>query len=138
MNEVFGNLSAFKFIIFDEVSEEKQREIIAEMNLVTDHNFIDVLRTNTLEKTKIVSVRENGNVVTQAIIFNSTLAKTTVFYLRGRFDPDRIREISQTNQFENLSNKLINGSRSNSNIAICKASSNISLFWIRSLLSKNL
>ena len=77
------------------------------MNLVTNNNFTDVLRTNTIEKRKIVSVKEDGNVVTQAIIFNSTLAKTSVFYLKGRFDPDKIKELSKTNQFENLSSKLI-------------------------------
>ncbi len=77
------------------------------MNLVTTDNFTDILRQNTLEKTKIISVKEDGDVVTQAIIFNSTLAKTSVFYLKGSFDPNKIKAISETNQFENLSNKLI-------------------------------
>jgi hypothetical protein len=35
------------------------------------------------------------------------LAKTSVFYLKGRFDPNRIKELSETNQFENLSSKLL-------------------------------
>jgi hypothetical protein len=107
INDLFGNISGLKFISFDAISKEKQQLLISEMNLVTDNNFTDIFRENTIEKTKIVSVRENGNVVTQAIIFNSTLAKTSVFYLRGNFDPNKIREISKTNQFENLSSKLI-------------------------------
>lgn len=107
INNLFGNVNGFKFITFDAISEEKQRLLISEMNLITDNNFTDILRKNTVAKTKIVSVKENGNVVTQAIIFNSTLAKTSVFYLKGRFDPNRIKELSETNQFENLSSKLI-------------------------------
>ena len=107
INNLFGNISGLKFISFDAISKEKQQLLISEMNLVTDNNFTDIFRENTIEKTKIVSVRETGNVVTQAIIFNSTLAKTSVFYLRGNFDPNKIREISKTNQFENLSSKLI-------------------------------
>ena len=107
INSLFGNVRDFKFITFDEISRAKQNELISEMNLITDNNFTDVLRKNTIENTKIVSVKENGNIVTQAIIFNSTLAKTSVFYLKGNFDSNRIRELSRTNQFENLSSKLI-------------------------------
>lgn len=107
INDLFGNVHDFKFITFDAISKEKQHSLIVEMNLVTNNNFTDILRKNTLDKTKIVSVKENGNVVTQAIIFNSTLSKTSVFYLKGRFNPNKIKELSETNQFENLSSKLI-------------------------------
>lgn len=107
INDLFGNVRDFKFITFKDISTEKQTQLISEMNSVTNDNFTDVLRTNTVEKRKIVSVKEDGNVVTQAIIFNSTLAKTSVFYLKGRFNPDKIKELSKTDQFENLSSKLI-------------------------------
>ncbi len=107
INSLFNNVTDFKFITFNNISKEKQTELINEMNLVTANNFTDVLRKNTLEKTKILSVKENGDVVTQAIIFNSTLEKTSVFYLKGRFNPNRIKELSDTNQFENLSSKLL-------------------------------
>lgn len=107
INDLFGNVRDFKFITFDDISKEKQNSIISELNLITENNFTDILRKNTEEKTKIVSVKEDGNVVTQAIIFNSTLSKTSVFYLKGRFDPNRIQELSETNQFEKLSSKLI-------------------------------
>ena len=107
INSLFNNVRDFKFITFNEISKAKQTELINEMNLVTANNFTDVLRKNTLEKTKILSVKEDGDVVTQAIIFNSTLKKTSVFYLKGRFDPNRIKELSESNQFENLSSKLL-------------------------------
>lgn len=107
INSLFGNVKDFKFITFNEISTFKQQQLINEMNLVTDNNFTDMLRSNQPEKTKIVSVKEDGDVVTQAIIFNSTLAKTSVFYLKGRFDPNKLRQLSEGNQFENLSNKLI-------------------------------
>ena len=107
INDLFGNVRDFKFITFSKISREKQNLLITEMNLVTDNNFTDILRKNTSVKTKIVSVKEDGDVVTQAVIFNSTLAKTSVFYLKGRFNPNRIKELSETNQFESLSNKLI-------------------------------
>ena len=107
INGLFGNVRDFKFITFKDVSSVKKTQLINEMNLVTANNFTDILRTNTLDKTKIISVKENGDVVTQAIIFNSTLVKTSVIYLKGRFDPNQLKQLSENNQFENLSNKLI-------------------------------
>ena len=104
---LFGNVKDFKFITFNDISSLKQQNLIQEIDLVTTNKFTDILRTNTVEKTKIISVKEDGDVVTQAIIFNSTLAKTSVFYLKGRFDPNTLKQLSETNQFENLSNKLI-------------------------------
>ena len=107
INGLFGNVRDFKFITFKDVSSVKKTQLINEMNLVTANDFTDILRTNTLDKTKIISVKENGDVVTQAIIFNSTLVKTSVIYLKGRFDPNQLKQLSENNQFENLSNKLI-------------------------------
>lgn len=107
INSLFGNVKDFKFITFTDISALKQQTLIQEMNLMTNNNFTDILSTNTVGKTKIISVKEDGDVVTQAIIFNSTLAKTSVFYLKGRFDPNKLKQLSETNQFENLSSKLI-------------------------------
>ena len=107
LNTMYGNVKDFKFITFKNITKEKQQTLIQEMNLVTTNNFTDILRTNEVDKTKIISVKEDGEVVTQAIIFNSTLAKTSVFYLKGRFDPNQLKQLSEKNQFENLSDKLI-------------------------------
>lgn len=107
INSFFGNVNDFKFITFTDISPQKQQELIQEMNLVTANGYADILRKNTKEKVKILSVVEDGAIVKKAIVFNSTLAKTSVFYLKGNFDPNRIRELSETNQFESLSNKLL-------------------------------
>ncbi|MFK8059412.1 MAG: DUF4252 domain-containing protein [Polaribacter sp.] len=107
INGLFGNVRDFKFITFKDISKVKQQTLIQEMDLVTANKFTDILRTNSVEKTKIISVKEKGAIVTQAIIFNSTLAKTSVIYLKGNFDPNQLKKLSETNQFEDLSNKLI-------------------------------
>ena len=107
INSLIGNVKDLKFITFNEIDALKQQQLIEEVNLVTDNNFTDMLRSNQPEKTKILSVKEDGDVVTQAIIFNSTLAKTSVFYLRGRFDPLKLKKLTEENKFEDLSNKLL-------------------------------
>lgn len=107
INSLFGNVRDFKFITFNEISAAKQINLIDELDLVTNDKFTDILRQNSPEKSKIISVKENGDVVTQAIIFTSTLQKTTVFYLKGNFDPNQLKQLSETGQFDNLSNKLM-------------------------------
>ena len=107
MDGVFSNIHDFKFITFNKITPSKQLELIHQMNLVTATRYTDILRQNTPERTKILSVIEAGYVVKQAIVFNSTLEKTSVFYLKGSFDPNQLRKISETNQFEELSTKLL-------------------------------
>ncbi len=107
VNSLFSNVKDFKFLTFKELTKDKQQKLIEEMNLVTNDRFTDILRVNKIDKTKIVSVLEVGAIVKQAIIFNSTLNKTSVFYLKGNFDPNQIKKISEANQFEDLSNKLL-------------------------------
>ena len=68
INDLFGNVNDFKFITFSEISREKQNLIISEMNLVTDNNFTDILRSNAAEKTKIVSVRFANLIISLSLI----------------------------------------------------------------------
>ena len=108
INSFFRNVYDFKFITFTDISSQKQQELVKEMNLITANGYSDILRKNTRDKVKILSVvEEDSTIVKKAIIFNSTLAKTSVIYLKGYFDSNQIRELSETNQFEYLSNKLI-------------------------------
>ncbi|MCH3882863.1 MULTISPECIES: DUF4252 domain-containing protein [Tenacibaculum] len=108
MGGVFDNIQDFKFITFNEIDAAKQGELINQMGLVTTNKYTDILRENKVDKTKILSVVEDGDVVKEAIIFNSTLAKTSVFYLKGSFDPNTLKEISEKDQFDQLSTKLLN------------------------------
>jgi len=107
MNGLFSNIQDFKFLTFNEISSEKKALLIQQMNAVTASNYKDILRKNTEEKTKIVSVIEDGDKVSEAIIFNTTLAKSSVFYLKGSFDPNTLKKVSETDGFENLSSKLL-------------------------------
>ena len=103
---MFDNLSDFKFITFNNSSTQYQKGLIDEMNIVASNKFTDMYRKNTIENTKIISVKEFGNVITEAIVFDSKPEKTTVFYLKGQFDPDKIRTFSDDNTFDSFSEKL--------------------------------
>ncbi|MCF7567786.1 hypothetical protein L3X37_05335 [Sabulilitoribacter arenilitoris] len=68
---VVGNISDFKYIKIKNINTVKRQSIIAEINQVTNSGFTDMFRKNELINTRIISVREAGIVVTDAIIFNS-------------------------------------------------------------------
>jgi hypothetical protein len=103
---MFDNLTDFKFITFNNTSSQSQKSIINDMNIVASSKYIDMYRRNTVENTKIISVKELGNVVTEAIVFDSKINKTTVFYIKGKFDPDKIKAFSDDATFDDFTKKL--------------------------------
>lgn len=112
---MFNDLADFKFITFNNSSELYQKQLINEMNMVASNKYTDMFRKNTVENTKIISVKELGNIVTEAIVFDSKPTKTTVFYLRGKFDPDRIKAFSNDSIFSSFSQNLQAQYQSNMN-----------------------
>jgi len=103
---MFDNLTDFKFITFNKTTPAYQQNLITEMNVVANNSYTDMFRKNTVENTKIISVKEFGNVVTEAIVFDSKVNKTIVFYIKGKFDPDKIKVFSDDATFDDFSKKL--------------------------------
>ena len=103
---MFDNLSDFKFITFNNTTPVYKKNLISEMNVVANSKFTDMFRKNTVENTKIISVKEFGNVVTEAIVFDSKVDKTTVFYIKGQFDPDKIKAFSDDDTLDDFSKNL--------------------------------
>ncbi|MBT8394103.1 MAG: DUF4252 domain-containing protein [Bacteroidia bacterium] len=103
---LFDNLSDFKFITFNNTTSSYKKGLIDEMNLVAGNRYTDMFRKNTVENTKIISVKEFGNVVTEAIVFDSKVDKTTIFYIKGKFDPEKIKAFSDDDTFDDFSKNL--------------------------------
>lgn len=115
VKHAIGNIDDFKYIKLTNVTETKRQLLIAEMNAVTNNGYLDVFRKNELDKTRIISVKELGNVVTDAIIFNSTKAGTYAYYLQGNFDPEKIKSFANENTFNAFSSDLLQNYNTNLN-----------------------
>lgn len=115
VKNAIGNISDFKYIKFENIDAIKRKNLIVEMNAVTNTGFTDVFRKNETNKTRIISVIEFGVVVTDAIIFNSTETETTAYYLQGNFDPDKIKSFADEDAFNTFSNDLIQNYNTNLN-----------------------
>lgn len=110
---VIGNLQDVKYIKLNSVSPLKRQQIITEMNAVTNSGYLDMFRQNKETNTRIISVKENGNVLTNVILFNCDEKEATAFYLEGRFDPDKIKTLSEAKNFDALATDLLQSYQSN-------------------------
>lgn len=112
---VIGNLQDIKYIKLDNVSAVRRKQIIAEMNAVTNSGYMDMFRQNKVNNTRIISVKEKGNILTDVILFNCDQKEATAFYLKGVFDPEKIKTLSKTKTFDALSLDLLQSYKSNMN-----------------------
>lgn len=110
---VIGNLQDVKYIKLNSVSPLRRQQIITEMNAVTNAGYLDMFRQNEVNSTRIISVKENGNVLTDVILFNCDEKEATAFYLQGRFDPEKIKTLSKAKNFDALSLDLLQSYKSN-------------------------
>ncbi|GAA4230414.1 hypothetical protein GCM10022291_00480 [Postechiella marina] len=115
VKSAIGNITDVKYITLKNVNNFKREELIEEMNAVTNNGYIDVFRKNEIEQVRIVSVKEIGVVVTDAIIFNSNKTETTAYYLQGNFDPEKIKAFADENTFNNFSSSLKSSYQLNTN-----------------------
>lgn len=113
VKNAIGNISDFKYITFNNTDILKRQALIKEMNGVTGNGYTDVFRKNETDHVRIISVRELGAVVTDAIIFNSCETETTAYYLQGNFDPDKIKSFADEDTFNSFSSDLIQSYQSN-------------------------
>jgi len=115
VSNVIGNITNLKYIKFENVSEAKRMSLINELNAVTNYGYTDMFRKNEVQATRIISVKELGVVLTDVILFNSNNTQTTAFYLEGKFDPDKIKTLSDPEKFESITGQLLNAYQTNLN-----------------------
>ncbi len=115
VKNAIGNISDFKYIKFENVSAQKRQSLITEMNAITNNGYLDVFRKNELENTRIISVKEAGVVVTDAIIFINKGTDVAAYYLQGNFDPEKIKSFADEDTFNAFSSDLLQNYNTNLN-----------------------
>ncbi len=106
VNAIIGNIADLKYMKFDNPSPAERLGLIQELSDVTNHGYIDMFRKNEESLTRIVSVKELGVILTDVILFKSSETETTAFYLKGKFDPDKVKALSDDKKFDDLSKQL--------------------------------
>lgn len=114
-NQIVAGIADVKFIKFKNVSNAKRQLLVQEMNKVSNSGYTDMFRENLVERSKIISVKEIGSMVTHAVVFSSNKTDATAFYLKGKFDPLQIKALSDDATFDKFSTNLLSNYQSTLN-----------------------
>lgn len=106
VSDLVGNIADLKYMKFENPSPTKRLGLIQELSDVTNHGYIDMFRKNEESLTRMVSVKELGVILTDVILFKSSETETTAFYLKGKFDPEKVKALSDEEKFDDLSKQL--------------------------------
>lgn len=101
LNNLFKNVKDFKSITFTQTTPQQSDEIIKEINYITRNNT-DVVRKNEENERSLVSVKEKGDVIKEVILYRKNGSKHHILFLKGNFDANRIRQLAEEHEFDNL------------------------------------
>ncbi len=101
LNNVFKNVKDFRTISFTNSTAAQSQQIIEGVNNITQ-NYTDVIRNNTEEKKTLVSVKEKGDFIKEILIHTNTNNNHKIIFLKGNFDPNRIKELIDDHELEEL------------------------------------
>jgi arsenate reductase-like glutaredoxin family protein len=101
LNDLFKNVKDFKSISFKKTTPLQSEQITSEINSITQ-NYTDVVRKNEGDHIALVSVKEKGDIIKTVILYNKNNDKHTILYLKGNFNPERIKELARNHEFDSL------------------------------------
>ncbi|MDC6405571.1 MULTISPECIES: DUF4252 domain-containing protein [Maribacter] len=107
MQSLIGNTRDLRYMKFPSTTPARTQFLNQQMNGITGNSFIEVYRKNDDLKRNVVSIREKRNSVKEILIYNNNAETGSFLYFNGDFDPIKVREMAQNNEFETLGNNVI-------------------------------
>ncbi len=107
MQSLIGNTKDLRYMQFPSVTAERTRFLNKQMNGITGSSFIEVYRKNDELKRNVVSIREKKDAVKEILIYNNNALQGSFLYFNGNFDPVKVREMANNEEFRDLGDGLI-------------------------------
>ncbi len=107
LNNFINNASDIRFIQLSPKTDLESKAINTQINGLTSNRFVEVFRKNEDTRRTLISIRENRDVVKEIVIYKNGNKKNSIFYFKGNFDPNRIKQYVKDNKFDNLSNTVL-------------------------------
>lgn len=107
MEALVGGTKDLRYMQFPSTTPARAAFLNEQMNNLTGTSFVEVYRKNDALKRQVVSIREKRNSVKEILIYNNNNIKGSFLYFNGDFDPVKVREMARANQFEKLSEGLL-------------------------------
>lgn len=108
MNSLLGNTRDLRYMQFPSATPERTKFLNTQMNNITGNSFIEVYRKNDDLRRNVVSVREKKSAVKEILIYNNNNLKGSFLYFNGNFDPEKVRQLAQNEDFQKIGDGLIN------------------------------
>lgn len=107
INSFFNNVHDFKFLTFNNVSPQKLSVINEKVNLITNSSFTDFIRKNEENTRLVISGKEKKGIVKELVYYYYKNNRIHSFYLKGNFDSNKIKSLSEKKEFEKFSQELL-------------------------------
>lgn len=108
MKALIGNTKDLRYMQFPSTTTSKTLLLNQQMNSITGNSFIEVFRKNDDLKRNIVSIREKRNAVKEILIYNNDNQTGFFLYFNGDFDPVKVRQMAQNEEFTKIGKGIIN------------------------------
>ncbi|WP_090121969.1 DUF4252 domain-containing protein [Lutibacter oricola] len=107
-NSFFSNMTDFSFITLNNVNASNHQILNTEINLIgNSSHYKDIFRKTEENKRIVVIGKEFDGIVKELVYFNYKDNTVFSFYLKGSFDSNKIKELSEKDEFENFTQKLL-------------------------------
>ena len=107
MNSLIGNTRDLRYMQFPSATAERTKFLNQQMNGITGSSFIEVYRKNNDLNRNVVSIREKRDAVKEILIYNNNDLNGSFLYFNGDFDPAKVRQMAQNEEFQKLGENFI-------------------------------
>ena len=107
MKSLVGNTKDLRYMQFPSDTPAQSKFLNNQMNNITGSSFIEIFRKNDELKRNVISIRERKNTVKEILVYKNDNRNGSFLYFNGNFDPVKVREMAKENQFEQLTNGLV-------------------------------
>ncbi len=107
MKSLVGNTKDLRYMQFPSTTPERTRFLNQQMNGITGNSFIEVFRKNDDLNRNVVSIREKKDAVKEILIYNNNNQNGSFLYFNGNFDPVKVRQMAQNEEFQKMGKGLI-------------------------------
>jgi hypothetical protein len=108
MKSFIGNTKDLRYMQFPSATPARTEFLNKQMNGITGNSFIEVYRKNDNLRRNVVSVREKKSAVKEILIYNNNNVNGSFLYFNGNFDPEKVRQMAQNEDFQKIGDGLIN------------------------------
>ncbi len=108
MKSLIGSTKDLRYMQFPSTTPERTSFLNQQMNGITGSSFIEVFRKNDDLNRNVVSIREKRDAVKEILIYNNNNRNGSFLYFNGDFDPAKVRQMAQNEEFQKIGEGLIN------------------------------